>query len=110
MTLTTSDPGATPTVDAAPSGGADTQAPSDTLLRVHGLRVAYGDAEVVHGVDLDVRPGQVVALVGESGSGKSTTAHALIGLLPDGGRVPAGAAHLGTGQRSAALTGLLPDA
>ncbi|WP_020014791.1 dipeptide ABC transporter ATP-binding protein [Promicromonospora sukumoe] len=110
MTLTTSTPGAGPTADAAAAGGADDQAPSDALLRVRGLRVAYGAAEVVHGVDLDVRPGEVVALVGESGSGKSTTAHALIGLLPDGGRVTGGSAHLGTGQRSAALTGLLPDA
>ena len=32
-------------------------APSDSLLRVRGLRVAYRDHEVVHGVDLDVRPG-----------------------------------------------------
>lgn len=85
-------------------------APSDSLLRVRGLRVAYRDHEVVHGVDLDVRPGEVVALVGESGSGKSTTAHALIGLLPDGGHVTAGEVALGAGPRPTPLTGLLPDA
>ncbi|MEV0953444.1 ABC transporter ATP-binding protein [Promicromonospora sp. NPDC050249] len=85
-------------------------APSGGLLRVRGLRVAYRDHEVVHGVDLDVRPGEVVALVGESGSGKSTTAHALIGLLPDGGRVTSGEIALGAGPRSTPLTGLLPDA
>ncbi|MGW2090981.1 dipeptide ABC transporter ATP-binding protein [Promicromonospora sukumoe] len=107
MTLTTRPGAGAPARTATTPGD---PAPSGTVLTVRGLRVAYGETEVVHGVDLDVRPGEVVALVGESGSGKSTTAHALIGLLPDGGHVTAGEVTLGAGSRAAGLTGLLPDA
>ncbi|MGW4466334.1 dipeptide ABC transporter ATP-binding protein [Micromonospora sp. NPDC004704] len=64
------------------------------LLEVRQLRVSYqsrsGPVRAVEGVDFDVRPGEVVAVVGESGSGKSTTAHAIIGLLPAGGQVDSG--------------------
>lgn len=64
---------------------------SDELLRVQGLRVGYRHRdevrEVVHGVDLTLHRGEVLAVVGESGSGKSTLAHAIIGLLPETGEV-----------------------
>ncbi|MGO9927594.1 MAG: dipeptide ABC transporter ATP-binding protein [Mycobacterium sp.] len=61
------------------------------LLSVTGLEVRFGtDAPAVCGVDLAVQRGQTVAVVGESGSGKSTTAAAILGLLPPGGRITAG--------------------
>lgn len=67
----------------------------DVLLDVDDLRVGYdqrnGDiTEVVHGVDLRIRRGEVHGLIGESGSGKTQTAFAVLGLLPEGGRVLAG--------------------
>ncbi|WP_327635859.1 dipeptide/oligopeptide/nickel ABC transporter permease/ATP-binding protein [Kribbella sp. NBC_00482] len=59
------------------------------LLRITNLTVGYpssdGYREVVHGVDLDVRHGEVMGLVGESGSGKTQTAFSVLGLLSPGG-------------------------
>jgi peptide/nickel transport system ATP-binding protein len=61
------------------------------LLSIEGLEVRFGDQDpAVCGVDLTVLRGQTVAMVGESGSGKSTTAAAILGLLPPGGRITAG--------------------
>jgi peptide/nickel transport system ATP-binding protein len=60
------------------------EASADAVLEIRDLRVRFAgrDEDAVRGVDLTVRPGQVVALVGESGSGKSVTSLAAMGLLP----------------------------
>jgi ABC-type dipeptide/oligopeptide/nickel transport system ATPase component/ABC-type dipeptide/oligopeptide/nickel transport system permease subunit len=62
------------------------------LLRLERLRIGYdqpdgGVVEVVNGIDLSIRRGEVHGLIGESGSGKTQTAFAVLGLLPQGGRV-----------------------
>ncbi|VTQ34136.1 ABC transporter ATP-binding protein [Pseudomonas aeruginosa] len=57
------------------------------LLRVENLSIAYGDTQVVKGIDFSLRAGETLALVGESGSGKSQTAHALLRLLPGAARL-----------------------
>ncbi|WP_263264117.1 ABC transporter ATP-binding protein [Pseudomonas sp. RIT-PI-S] len=54
----------------------------NNLIEIRNLRVAFGEQEVVHGLDLDIRRGECLALVGESGSGKSVTAHSILRLLP----------------------------
>ncbi|MFI7126879.1 dipeptide ABC transporter ATP-binding protein [Nonomuraea sp. NPDC050153] len=66
-----------------------------SLLEVRDLAVSYDGRRAIEGVSFTVEPGEVVAVVGESGSGKSTTAHAVIGLLPSNGAVDAGRILLG---------------
>ena len=56
--------------------------PAEVLLQVEDLHVAYGKAEVVHGVSLDVRRGEFVVILGRNGAGKSTVLHAISGLIP----------------------------
>jgi branched-chain amino acid transport system ATP-binding protein len=58
------------------------------LLGLRGLRAGYGDVEVVHGLDLSVGEGEVVALLGPNGAGKTTTLRTISALLPPlGGEV-----------------------
>jgi peptide/nickel transport system ATP-binding protein len=60
---------------------------AEPLLRIRGLRTHFftesGVAKAVDGIDLDIRPGEVLGLVGESGSGKSVTALSVLRLVPD---------------------------
>ncbi len=64
------------------------------LLELKDLKISFesstGTVEAVRGVNMTIYPGQSVAIVGESGSGKSTTAMAIIGLLPGTGKVTGG--------------------
>ncbi|MER5950520.1 ABC transporter ATP-binding protein [Streptomyces sp. NPDC001904] len=84
----------------------DEKRPDPALLSVRALTVSYrtraGRVTAARGVDLDIAAGEIVALVGESGSGKSSTAHAITGLLPPGGRVDGGRITFGGRE----LTGL----
>ena len=52
------------------------------MLEVRNLSSAYGQSEVIHGIDLAVAPGEIVALVGRNGMGKSTLMKSLIGIMP----------------------------
>ncbi len=71
------------------------------LLRAEGISAGYGKMEILHGVTLSVRPGEMVSVIGPNGAGKSTTFKTIIGLLrPTAGRIVFG------GQE---ITGRSPD-
>ncbi|CAA2155041.1 High-affinity branched-chain amino acid transport ATP-binding protein LivF [Methylobacterium brachiatum] len=56
-------------------------AATDALLTVRGLEGWYGESHVLHGIDIDVRAGEVITLLGRNGAGKTTTLRAIIGIL-----------------------------
>jgi len=58
----------------------DAPAPA-TLLAVRNLEAWYGESHVLHGVDFDVREGEVVTLVGRNGAGKTTTLKSIMGIV-----------------------------
>jgi branched-chain amino acid transport system ATP-binding protein len=62
--------------------------PGDVLLDVRGLGAAYGSAQVLHGVDLQVHGGEAVALLGRNGMGKTTLVRAVMGIVaPSSGQL-----------------------
>jgi branched-chain amino acid transport system ATP-binding protein len=58
------------------------------MLTVEGLKTSYGQSQVLFGVDLEVRRGEVVTLLGRNGMGKTTTLRSIMGMTPpQGGRI-----------------------
>ncbi|MBI1379137.1 MAG: ATP-binding cassette domain-containing protein [Frankiales bacterium] len=80
--MTASDP-------AVQDSAATTSGPGHegALLDVLGLRAGYGAANVLHGIDLYVDPGEVVVVLGANGAGKSTLLSAIAGLIPHTGDI-----------------------
>jgi peptide/nickel transport system permease protein len=80
----------------APAAVSQPLPPPASILSVRGLTVAFAaggrDIPVIRDVSFDLAPGEALGIVGESGCGKTITTRALLGLLPDGGRVTAGSA------------------
>src|SRR6187551_357036 len=60
---------------------------AEHLLEVKDLHAGYGRAEVLHGLNLAARPGQVITVIGPNGAGKSTLLNALMGVLPSRGKI-----------------------
>ncbi|QYC41543.1 High-affinity branched-chain amino acid transport ATP-binding protein LivF [Nonomuraea coxensis DSM 45129] len=66
----------------APAAAAPAAGGSPGLLELHGVHAAYGEVEVLHGIDLSVREGAILALLGANGSGKTTLCATIAGLVP----------------------------
>lgn len=60
---------------------------AEALLQVRGLHARHGRSPVLHGVDVEIRPGEIVGLLGRNGAGRSSLLEALMGLLPASGSV-----------------------
>jgi branched-chain amino acid transport system ATP-binding protein len=88
-------------VSGAEGARVSSPAQAAPLLELSGVRAGYGRVEVLHGVDLNVREGELVAVIGANGAGKSTLLKAVVGLVTVGG---------GTlSYRGAALTSPRPE-
>ena len=65
------------------------QQPGEVLLQVQGLETAYGESQVLFGIDFSIRAGETATLLGRNGMGKTTTIRSLLGLT----RARAGSVH-----------------
>ncbi|WP_181028406.1 phosphonate ABC transporter ATP-binding protein [Pseudoclavibacter sp. RFBA6] len=97
-----------PSANTAPAPATTTTSDMDALARlplvtVRGLQVAYDETTVLDGVDLDLHPGEMVALLGASGSGKSTLMRSLTGFAPITGGTARVAGHDVTNLRRGEL-------
>ena len=66
-------------VMTAPTGA---KASTGALMEIRGLEAWYGESHVLHGVDIDIREGEVVTLLGRNGAGKTSTLRSIMGLVP----------------------------
>ena len=84
---------------------ADTKAP---ILTMRNVKKSYGPIEVLHGMDLEICAGEVVALLGENGAGKSTVSNIIAGAVPpsSGEMTWQGAAYAPASPREAIETGV----
>lgn len=78
------------------------------LLAVNGLQAWYGESHVLHGIDFEVRQGEVVTLLGRNGAGKTTTLRSIMGLMGrrQGSVTLAGRETIGLPARQIARLGL----
>ncbi|MGF7206409.1 urea transport system ATP-binding protein [Skermanella aerolata] len=83
------------------------------MLNVSDLHVAYGQSEVLHGLDFTVAPNEIVSIMGRNGMGKTTLMKSLMGIVPTrSGSVAVGGAditHLKSHQRVAKGVGFVPQ-
>ena len=75
---------------------------SGPYLEVAGLKAAYGDIQVLHGIDFSVDEGQIAVILGANGAGKTTTLRALCAMVSTEGSVKLGGEEL-AGQRTAEI-------
>ena len=73
---------ATPRPDPEPSAQEAPQTDRADAVRLTDLHKSFGDVTAVDGIDLTIRPGEVVALLGPNGAGKTTTIDMILGLSP----------------------------
>jgi branched-chain amino acid transport system ATP-binding protein len=66
-------------VMTAPTGA---KASTGAQMEIRGLEAWYGESHVLHGVDIDIREGEVVTLLGRNGAGKTSTLRSIMGLVP----------------------------
>src|SRR2546421_5693844 len=61
---------------------AEPEAKTGPMLIVEGVNAWYGESHILHGVEFEVREGEVVTLLGRNGAGKTTTLKSIMGLVP----------------------------
>jgi branched-chain amino acid transport system ATP-binding protein len=80
----TGTPASTGTAASTDTGSTS---PGSPILQLHDVHAAYGQVRVLHGIDLEVREGEVVVVLGANGAGKTTTMRAICGMVDTTGSI-----------------------